>query len=226
MRKQTFLAVAVGLTALLVAGGVLTASNMGFKNNYPLDGPGVNGSASGTSSLAMPYNQQTNIQVAEDLINDINATAGSSVVSAVARWDSTADAPDAYTGSAGTNFNIDAKLGYFATVGSTVNYIIVGSHDPSATIDLDGPGTNGSASGTTLWSFPYHSTAANAEDLINEVNGHAGSSVVSAVARWDKTSDAPDAYTGSAGTNFNTVPGEAYFFTVGSDVTGWAPDHY
>ena len=94
---------ALGLAALLVAGG-LFASNMGFKLNYQLDGPGVNGSASGTSTLAMPYNQQTNLVVASDLISDINTGAGSTVVDSVSRWLKATDGLETYTGTSGVDF--------------------------------------------------------------------------------------------------------------------------
>ena len=140
MKKRVFLLAALGLAAVLVAGG-LVASNMGFKVNYGMDGPGANGSASGTNGLALPYNQQTSIVTAEDLINDINADAGSPVVASVARHVRTTDLPVFYTGFSGTNFGISPGDGYTVVVTSSVSYIIVGSHDPSLGIVLDGPGT-------------------------------------------------------------------------------------
>ena len=118
MRRKMWLG-ALGLAAVLVAGG-LFASNMGFKLNYTLDGPGTNGSATGTSSLALPYNQQTNLTNAEDLINDINASAGSSVVANVARWLKASDGLEVYTGSSGVNFSLTPGEGYWIKVGSTV----------------------------------------------------------------------------------------------------------
>ena len=53
MKKRVFLLAALGLAAVLVAGG-LVASNMGFKVNHLMDGPGGNGSATGTNGLALP----------------------------------------------------------------------------------------------------------------------------------------------------------------------------
>lgn len=226
MRKRAFLVAAVGLVAVLVAGG-LVASNMGFKNNYPLDAAGINGSATGTQSISLPYNQQTNINTAEDLINDIETVAGDpSAVSAVSRYLSASDSLEGYTGFSGTNFSIVPGEGYLVTVNSSVNYIIVGSHAPQLPINLDGPGVNGSATGTTLWSYPYHSTAANAEDLINEINTAAGASVVGAVSRYLAGSDSLEGYTGFSGTNFTLVPGESYFISVTASVGNWFPNHY
>ena len=224
MRKKTLIVGALAIA--LLAGGVLVASNMGFKLNYLLDGPGGNGSASGTSTVALPYYQQTNLNNAEDLINDINAVAGTPVVASVARFVKSTDGLEAYTGFSGVNFLLVQGEGYFVTVNATVNYIVVGSHNPSLVINLEGPGgARASASGTNLWSYPYHSTKGFAEDLIAEIDGAAGSSVVDSVARFVRTNDGLEAYTGFSGVNFPLQAGEAYFITVNADVS-FLPAHY
>jgi len=224
MNKRAFVVAALGLAAVLVAGG-LVASNMGFKANYLMDGPGANGSASGTNLLGLPYNQQTSIVTAEDLINDINTDAGASVVASVARKIRTTDLPEFYTGFSGVNFSITPGEGYTVVVTSSVNYIIVGSHDPSLITQLDGPGDNGSASGTQEWSYPYHSTSATAEDLINEINAAAGASVVASVTRKIRTTDLPEFYTGFSGVNFSLTVGEAYTIVVTNGVA-FVPSHF
>mgnify|MGYP003574354675 FL=1 len=224
MRKKTLIVGVLGLA--LLAGGVLVASNMGFKLSYLLDAPGNNGSATGTTTIALPYYQQTNLHNAEDLINDINAVAGSPVVASVARFVKSTDGLEAYTGFSGVNFLLVQGEGYFVTVSQTVNYIVVGSHNPSLVINLEGPGgARASASGTNLWSYPYHSTKGFAEDLIAEIDGAAGSSVVDSVARFVRTNDGLEAYTGFSGVNFPLQAGEAYFITVSSDVS-FLPAHY
>ena len=224
MRKKAFVVAALGLAAVLVAGG-LVASNMGFKANYAMDGPGANGSASGTQTLSLPYNQQTNIVTAEDLINDINADAGAPVVASISRHVRTTDLAEFYTGTIGTNFAITPGDGYTVVVTAPVNYIIVGSHNPTLSIALDGPGDNGSASGTQRFALPFHSTAVNAEDLINEINAAAGSSVVASISRHIRTSDLAEFYTGAIGTNFTLTVGEAYLVVVTAGVT-FVPAHY
>jgi hypothetical protein len=198
---------------------------MGFKLNYALDGPGTNGSVSGTNSLALPYNQQTNLVDAEDLIADINASAGSTVVSQVSRFVKSTDGVQFYTGSVGTNFTLTPGEGYYVQVSGNANYIVVGSHAPTLSIVLDAPGSNGSVSGTNSFAWPYHGTAADAEDLIAEVNAAAGSSVVSQVSRFVKSTDGVQFYTGSVGTNFSLTPGEFYFVQV-SGTTSYTPSHY
>jgi hypothetical protein len=225
MKKRVFLMAAMGLVATLVAGG-LVASNMGFKLNAQLLGPAPGVSSSGNNAIALPYNQQTSITTAEDLINDINAVAGSDVVGSVSRFVKADNSLESYTGLTGTNFSIESGQGYFVVVTQDANYIVVGSHNPSLGLSLDAPGTNGSASGTNLYAYPYHSTAANAEDLINEINAHAGADVVGSVSALLIADNSLASYTGLTGTNFSLVPGESYFIVVTSDVAGFVPDHY
>jgi GTP:adenosylcobinamide-phosphate guanylyltransferase len=224
MRKRTVFVAALGVACLLVAGGLL-ASNMGFKLNYVLDGPGDSGSNSGTQTFAMPFNQQTTLVDAEDLINDINTTAGSNVVVSVSRFLRTTDKLDAYTGSSGTNFTLTPGEGYIVKVSAGLPYIVVGSHDPNLAITFDGPGDNGSNSGTQVYALPYHSTAAVAGDLIDEINLAAGADVVVSISRYLRTTDKLDAYTGSSGTNFALAPGESYTVKVNSSIS-FIPSHY
>ena len=103
MNRKRGIAIAVGLVAVLAVGG-LYASNMGFKLNYPLDAAGTNGSAFGNNSLGLPFNQQTNLLNAFDLIQDINASAGASVVVQVGRFDKALNTFALYTGTSGTAF--------------------------------------------------------------------------------------------------------------------------
>jgi hypothetical protein len=197
------------------------ASNMGFKLNYQLSGPGS--SNSGTNTLALPYNQQTNLLDAKNLIDDINAAAGSSVVVQVARFLKASDGTESYTGTSGTAFPLTPGEGYTVQVSQDVNYIVVGSHAPTLGLVLDGPAT--SNSGTNSFAYPYHATAADAKDLIDDINAAAGSSVVVQVARFLKASDGTESYTGTSGTAFPLFPGQSYTVQVSSTVT-YIPSHY
>jgi hypothetical protein len=118
--------------------------------------------------------------------------------------------------------------GYIVSVTSVapVNYIIVGSHNPSLTYPLDSPGTNGSASGTQLWSYPFHGLAAVAGDVIAEINTQGGGSVVASVSRYVRTSDSLESYTGFSGVDFAMTPGEAYVISMTGDVAAYIPAHY
>jgi hypothetical protein len=216
----------VGLAGMLIAGG-LFASNMGFKLNYPLDASGTNGSLDGSNSLGLPFNQQTNLHDAEDLIIDINTGAGSSVVAQVCELQKTNNGLSCYTGYSGTNFALKPTHGYIVQVTTNTPYIVVGSHHPNLWVDYDGPGTNGSLDGTNLYSWPYHSTLTTAKSLIIEINNAAGSSVVAQVCQWDKTNNGKLCYTGYSGTDFSLLVGEAYFVQVTTDVhSKYKPSHY
>jgi hypothetical protein len=211
----------------LVAGG-LVASNMGFKANYPLDTIGSNGSVSGAQTLALPYNQQTGINVAQDLINDINTDAGATIVDTVSRIIRTTDLKDSYSlVTGGNNFGIVPGEGYIVVVTASADYIMVGSHNPALAINLDSPGTNGSKSGTQLWAMPYHFTGTTASDLINEIEGHGNPGDVDTVSSLIRTSSGPQTYSlVTGGVDFPLVPGEAYVVVVLNDVTGWIPAHF
>jgi hypothetical protein len=227
MTKRVFAVAAVGIAAVLVAGG-LVASNMGFKANYHLDTIGSNGSVTGAQTLALPYNQQTGINTAQDLINDINTDAGAAVVDNVSRIVRTTDLKESYSLSVGgVNFGITPGEGYIVVVTASADYIMVGSHNPALALNLDSPGTNGSNSGTQLWSMPYHFTGTTAQDLINEIESHGAPGDVDSVSSLIRTSVAPQSYSLSVGgTNFPLVPGEAYVIVVLNDVTGWIPSHF
>lgn len=227
MTKRVFAVAAVGVAAVLVAGG-LVASNMGFKANYHLDALGSNGSVAGAQTLALPYNQQSGLVDAEDLIIDINADAGGAVVGNISHIIRTTDQPETYSlTSGGTNFALTPSEGYIVVVTASSDYIMVGSHNPALPINLDALGTNGSNSGTQLWGMPYHFTGTNAEDLINELESHGAPGDVSSVSSLPRTLATPLTYSlSSGGTNFTLTPGEAYVIVVLNDITGWIPSHY
>jgi hypothetical protein len=215
MNKRTFLVVAIGMSVLLIAGG-LFASNMGFKLNYPLDPVGVNGSASGTNTLALPFNQQTSLALASDLNTDIGA---GSVIS-IAKFLRTSDGLFAYP--ADGDFALVAGEGYRVQVSGSVDYIVVGSHNPSLSVSFDKVGTNASASGTNDFSWPYHGTSTTAADLKTEVELAVSGSVIS-IAKFLRTSDGLFAY--PADGDFGLVPGTSYRIQVSSDVS-FIPSHY
>jgi hypothetical protein len=220
MKKRTHLVVALGLASLLVAGGLM-ASNMGFKLNYGLLGPGA-ASASGTSTIALPYHQQTNLAQASDLLADMG---GTTVVASISKFVKSTDGLSAYTGLAGENFTLVPGEAYLVSVKLDTNYIIVGSHNPNMMYTFDGPGINGSASGTSLFSVPYHTTLTNAASLINEIDAQNAPGTVASVSKYVKSTDGLSAYTGLAGENFTLVPGEGYYVTVTSTATV-TPSHY
>ncbi len=216
MRKRKWAALASAVALLLIAGAV-TAGNMGFKFNRVLLGPGS--SLSGMNFVALPYHLQTGMVTAQDLIDDITAYGGS--VANVAQFQSSCDCIRTYDGVSGYNFTLEKGRGFFLQMNADFEYLIVGTHDPDAVITLNGPGT--SASGTNVYAPPYHTTAAYADDLIDELNSAGG--LVSSVSKFVSASDTFVTYTGASGTAFALEPTEAYTVKLASDVV-FTPSHY
>ena len=221
MTKRTYIGVLTVALAVVLAAGGLLASNMGFKLNYPLVQTSVGVSASGTSTLALPDNRQAGINLASNLINDIGLVN----VANLQKFIEGTDGLQIYTGrkgSPGADFSLAAGEGYFVKMNTTVNYIVVGSHDPSFQHSLNAAGA-GSASGTNMFSYPYHSTATTASALQNDI----GLANVTNVQKFLKATDGLQVYTGrkGSGADFALVPGEAYFIKMGTTVN-YIPSHY
>ncbi len=216
MRIRKWAVLASGVALLLLAGAVI-AGNMGFKFNRVLLGPGS--SLSGTNVLALPYHLQNGMVTAQDLIDDITAYGGN--VASVGQFQSSCDCIRTYDGVSGYNFTLEKGRGVFLQMNADLEYLIVGTHDPNAVIALDGPGT--SVSGTNMYAPPYHTTAADADDLMDEL-ASAGGSVVS-VSRFVSASDSFETYAGVSGTAFALEPTEAYTVKLASDVI-FTPSHY
>jgi hypothetical protein len=220
MRRKTILVAAVGAVAVVLAGG-LFASNMGFKLNYPMFG--TSGSASGSNTLSLPYFRQVGLDDAKQLIDDIEG-GNTALVANVQRFNSATDAFAVYDGSTGTAFPLQAGEGLFVQLGTAnVNYIVVGSHDPGYIVPLKG--TNSSASGSNLYAYPYHSTAADAKQLIDDIE-QGDPSRVANVQRFNPATDAYAVYDGSSGTAFALTPGEAYLVQLGANDVNYVPSHY
>ena len=200
------------LAAAVVITGGLMASNMGFKLNRALLAGTDPGSNSGTQMLALPYNRQVGIDTAEDLFKNISG------VQIISRYLTQTDAYQPYTFGQ-PNFGLAAGQGLLVKMGQNTNYIVVGSHDPSAVIQLESGGA-ASNSGTNLYAPPYHATAATAKDLFLEI----GPANVQLISKYLTATDALQPYTfGQA--NFNINPGEAYLIKMGATVA-YSPSHY
>jgi hypothetical protein len=219
MTKRTYIGVLTVALAVVLAAGGLLASNMGFKLNYPLTAPGA-GSLTGTNTLALPDNRQAGVNAASTLMNDITLLNTTNVQ----KFLEASDGLQVYTGrkGSGPDFALATGEGYLVKMTTTVNYIVVGSHDPAFANALNAPGA-GSASGTNLFSYPYHSTATTASALQNDV----GLANVTNVQKFLKATDGLQVYTGrkGSGPDFALVPGEAYFIKMNTTVN-YIPSHY
>lgn len=220
MRKKVLVGLVVGL--VLVAGG-LYASNMAFKLNYTLFG--TDQTVQGFTTLGLPYNQQTNLVNAFDLLNDIGGTA---VVAQIQRFNPQNNGVVAYSGLSGTPFPIVPAEGYLVQLRpgvATRSYIIVGSHDPSKVVVFDGAGTNGSLSGFSFYSHPYHAISNDASALLNELGGTAA---IAQIQRFNPADNSISSYNGLSGTPFALVPGSGYYVQLRPGVPSvqFIPAHY
>jgi len=227
MRRKTLVGLALGLAAVLVFGG-LYASNMGFKLNKGGTAKGIT-AGTGSDIWALPFNQQTDLLDAKDLIDDIEtSTSLPGVVNQVARYLRDSDGFAGYTGTSGVAFQLVSGEAYLVQVDVAefpVDYIMVGSHNPGLVINLLGPSTGVSASGSNLYAYPYHSVATDAKELIDEVNLAGGGSVVVQVAEYLTDSDGFAGYTGTSGVAFALNPGVGYLIQVNTDVS-FVPAHF
>jgi hypothetical protein len=218
MNKKVFI---VGMVLLLAISGII-ASNMGFKLNYRLEGAAAPGSNSGTNTLGLPYNRQTGLLTANNLITDM----GLANVANMQDFVEATDSFNIYTGRKGTpspDFNLEAGKAIFVKMNAGIDYIVVGSHDPSMAISLDASGA-GSNSGTNFFSVPYHTTAATANDMITDL----GLANVANMQDFVEATDSFNIYTGRKGTpspDFAIVPGAGYFIKMNATVN-YVPAHY
>ncbi len=223
MSKRKFVGVMVVALAVIVMAGGLLASNMGFKLNYTLQAPAVGVSNTGQNTLALPDNRQTGMVNASNLLTDIG---GTTAVANVTKFLKATDTYQIYTGIKGSqpDFALAAGEGYLVKMKTTVNYIVVGSDDPTAAYALNAPQAGVSNTGQNLYAYNYHQTAAMASALLNEIGG---TTVVANVTKYLKATDTYQIYTGIKGSqpDFALTPGEAYFIKMKSTVN-YTPSHY
>ena len=222
MSKRTFTVGVLVVAALLAVGG-LFASNMGFKVNFPMLAGSDAGSLNGTNLLALPFNRQTGLTTAKSLIDDI----GSANVISVSRLIESTNAFEVYDGTLVTpdpDFPLATGEGYIVRLAANVNYIVVGSHDPSFPVDMDSAVELDSLNGTNFYSYPYHSTATTSKGLIDDI----GSANVISISRHIRLTNAFEVYDGTLVTpdpDFALAPGEAYLVRMGT-TTPYTPSHF
>jgi hypothetical protein len=215
-------AVLVALAVVLTA-GTLVASNMGFKLNYSLDQPGAI-AKTGNNTLALPDNRQTGLNTAKNLMDDI----GFASVTQVQKFLASSDGYLTYTGRvpnpSANNFNLAAGEAYVVKMKTSVNYIVVGSDDPSLSYTFSGPGAV-AKTGNNFYAFNYHQTAATAKQMMDDI----GFASVTQVQRFLRSSDGYLTYTGRvpnpSANNFSLTPGEGYVVKM-KTTTVYSPSHY
>lgn len=213
MRKRGLVAMTTAAAAMVVLAGGLMASNMGFKLNYPLKKQAGGVSKTGNQTISIPYNPQVGMTMVSHLFADITLAGP---VQNVSKFLPATDTYQPYTFAA-QDFALQAGVGLFVKAGGDFSYIIVGSHDPSAVVQLKKAGA-GSLTGNNLLAPPYHTTAANASDLFKEIG------LAQSISKFVPLTDTFTPYT-FASPDFPIVPGVAYFVKMGSDLA-YQPSHY
>jgi hypothetical protein len=218
--------VALCVAAVLLTAGGLFASNMGFKLNRTL---ALTGTASGRSTLGLPFNRQIGIDTLEQLYIDVRDT-GTPTLS-IQRLETLNPANDAlvtYSLSPGdVNRNLNEGEGVIVKVSADVSYIVVGSHDPGHTVTFLGSGA--SNSGRNFFAVPYHTTRTNLEQLFDEINTTGSpAGQLSRLETLNSGNDALVTYSKSPGdVNLTLVPGEAVIVKLsGVSNVNYVPSHY
>ena len=221
MTKKTFFGAMAVVTAVALTGSALVASNMGFKLNYTLAQASVGVSATGQSTVALPDNRQTGLNDAKNLLDDI----GFANTTSVSKFLKATDTYQTYSGrkGGGTAFPLAAGEAYVLKMATTVNYIIVGSDDPTLAYTLAQAGVGVSATGQTLFAYNYHQTAADAKALLDDI----GFANTTSVSKFLKATDTYQTYSGrkGGGTAFALMPGEGYVVKMATTVN-YTPSHY
>src|SRR5262249_5947652 len=98
------------------------------------------------------------------------------------------------------------------------NWIIVGSHNDTATVTLL---KTGGTTATNWTAVPYHTTATNAQGICAQIPN------ATQISRYDETTDTFVTWVcGNVGTPFNLTAGEGVLIKVTTDGTVWTPLHF
>lgn len=242
MSKRRFIgATIVGVATLALAGGLI-ASNMGFKLNktmivagQPVSGVGEVSpftSLNGTSTMGLPFFRQAGMTSTANLKTDIGANCTS-----VAKFLRANNGSFAYTaarsGAGSVDFALETGVGYRVRVtgASNLNYIVVGSDDPSYALPLIVAGQavpegGNSLNGTNEIAYKYHATAATAGALKAEIGAQC-TSVAKFLASNNSSFSYTGARSGAGSVDFPLVPGETYRVRVtGASNVAYTASHY
>jgi hypothetical protein len=219
--------VVAGVILALFGAEQLPASNMAFKLNYRLNAPTAGVSATGNNTLALPYLRQSGINSSTDLLLDIGGGSLTPVLK-VSKFNKDNDTFRPFTGRRGgpLPYLLTTGEGYFVQMATDVNYIVIGSHDPSFALQLNAPQPGVSSTGKNFIALPYNTTSTNAFQVMLDIGGGSIAPVLN-ISRFNPATDTFSVYTGrmGSGSPFPIVNGEAYFVSMAATVA-YVPSHY
>lgn len=223
---------ATGTAAALLVGGLVVASNMGFKGRFQFT-PGQ------TKWFSPPYTSP--YATADDLISVL--APGDNLASLQRLVPSAPPSFQFWLASGdgnGTPKNFTLKPGeaYQVSVGAASDVVVVGAHDPFVTIPTGFTAPDGLPNGFTigagfsngrdyLISVPWHTTYLTADDLLQDTAAQGS------VTRLDQTPGNPPAFffwTGNDGNdspkNFAVELGRGYRVRLLTSTSGFVPAHF
>jgi len=229
LRNKSRLTLAVVLVAatMLVAGGVAVASNTGFKINKPLVVGGAGQIGNNWTSIPYfnPYGNGGTLCTQLGLISTgitravLLKTDASTGVSSSANCGTAAAGTFAWTQGQGIRIRN-------AGTGAPTSAIIVGSHNPAATITIPDAGTG--SIGNLWFGVPYHTTAVSAADLCASIGMTSAGVSRGSVGRLNATTGAfTSANCGTAAASTLTlVLGEAVRLREPNGPMSFVPAHF
>ena len=228
------LAVVLVAAAMIVAGGVVTASNTGFKMNKPLEPVGAGGlpAQKGNNWVSVPYfNPYGNLGnfctqtglitsglvTARDIVGDLDPATGSNF--------------QTQCGTAGATGRPivpgrGVRVRRPAAIVAQTSIIIVGSHNPSQSVTIPDAGLG--QIGTLWFAVPYHTTAVTAADLCASVGLTSATIPRATVQRLNASSGAfTQVQCGTAtASTLNLVLGEAIAIREPNGPISFIPAHF
>jgi hypothetical protein len=185
--------------------------------------------AAGTENaywIAIPY--LSGLADAQSLVNDLNRGPIPGPVRRITRFNPATQSPQTldyqFGAWVGDNFPIIAGEAYAITLQTNLAQSLVGAHNPALGFNFQSRGTTSNI----YWlGLPYSADYADAQALLDHMNGGPFPSSVAKIIRFDPATGAPQSYlyfaNGWRGQNFGIVPGQGYGIVVNNSLNGWRP---
>ena len=199
MRTKVLLTLAV--VGMLFLSFTAMTSNMGFKINIPLEGGALQ------NWVSLPYyNSYTSVSL---IFNELSPN-----VVEISHWLPASYGAETYTSDMDPDFGIVAGEAISVKLSSAQNWVVVGSHNPTATIAIAGGAVQN-------WvAVPYHTMSTMASTLINEIPNCVE------IAHWLPASYGAETYTSDMDPDFAITAGQGYGIKCGGADQNWTPSHY